>query len=142
VGVGAFTATWAVADLVESASLVEVTVSSPPLAGAVYNPEDVTCPIAAFQLTVLLLAVPWTVAENCTVPPVVADAEAGVIVTEVTFVVFVPLGGTLTGVLDFAAEADPAHPETSPNADRETPSRSAARNPFLRPFTSLTSLPS
>ena len=139
-GAGALTVTWAVADLVESAALIEVTVSSPPLAGAVYSPVDVICPIDALQLTVLLLAVPWTVAENCTVPPAVVDAEAGVMVTEVTFVVFVPPGGTLTGELDLVAEADPAHPEASPNTAREMASRSAAKNPFLRPFTSSKSL--
>jgi hypothetical protein len=142
VGVAAFTVTWAVADFAESASLVEVTVSLPLLAGAVYSPDDVICPRAAFQLTDLLLAVPWTVAENCTVAPVVADAEAGVIVTEVTFAALVPLGGTLIGVLDLEAEADPAHPATNPHTNRAAHSRSAARTPSLRSFTSFTSLTS
>ena len=41
-------------------------------------------PRCAIQVTDLLLAVPWTAAENCNVPSVVADGEAGEIDTELT----------------------------------------------------------
>jgi hypothetical protein len=41
-------------------------------------------PKAAFQVTDLLEAVPWTVAAKFRVPPVEVEAEAGVTVTEVT----------------------------------------------------------
>jgi hypothetical protein len=63
-------------------------------------------PKAAVHVTVSDVAVPGTVAENRSVPPVVVETELGVIVTEVT--AEPPLGATLAG---FAAEAAPAHPD-------------------------------
>ena len=57
-------------------------------------------------MTVSPVAVPDTVAENCSVSPVVVEEELGVIVTEVT--AEPPFGSTLVG---FVAEADPAHPD-------------------------------
>jgi hypothetical protein len=41
-------------------------------------------PRAAVHVTVSPVALPDTVAENCSVPPVVVEEELGVIVTEVT----------------------------------------------------------
>jgi hypothetical protein len=63
-------------------------------------------PKAAVQVTVCSVAVPGTVAENRSVPPVVVDVELGVIATEVA--AEAPVGVTLAGLV---AEADPAHPE-------------------------------
>lgn len=45
-------------DLLGSASLVAVTVSVPALEGAVYSPDAVMLPRAAFQVTDLSEAVP------------------------------------------------------------------------------------
>ena len=106
VGAGAVTVTVADADLFDCALLVAVTVSVPAFAGAVYSPDELIVPRAAVQVTVSPVAAPDTVAENCTVPPVVVAGEFGVMVTEVTAE---PLsGGALVG---FVAEADPAHPD-------------------------------
>jgi hypothetical protein len=86
--------------------LVAVTVSVPAFAGAVYSPDALIVPSAAVHFTVSSVALPDTVAENCTVPPVVVAGEFGVMVTEVT--AEPPFGGTLVG---FVAEAAPAHPD-------------------------------
>ena len=67
-------------------------------------------PRVAFHVTVSSVAVADTVAENCSVPPVVVEGELGVILTEVT--AEPPLGGTLVVTLaGFVPEADPAHPD-------------------------------
>jgi hypothetical protein len=86
-GVGAAVAeteTVAVADLLESASLVAVIVSVPAFAGAVYIPDAEMFPRAAFHVTVLSVTVPWTLAVNCNVPPVLAEVDAGDTEIEVT----------------------------------------------------------
>jgi hypothetical protein len=83
-------------------------------------------PRAAVQVTVSPVAAPDTVAENCTVPPVVVAGEFGVMVTEVTAE---PLsGGALVG---FVAEADPAHPD-SQNEELKTKARIAVKNTHLK----------
>jgi hypothetical protein len=83
-------------------------------------------PRAAVQVTVSLVAVPDTVAENCTVPPVVVADEFGVMVTEVTAE---PLsGGTLVG---FVAEADPAHPDIK-NEELKTKAKITVKNAHLK----------
>jgi hypothetical protein len=82
-------------------------------------------PKAAVHVTVSSVAVPGTVAENRSVPPVVVEAELGVIVTEVT--AEPPLGGTLA---DFAAEAAPAHPDIQ-NEKLRIKTRIALKNSHL-----------
>src|SRR5262249_55083073 len=81
---GAATVTFALADFVESASLVAVTVSVPVLLGATYTPPALIVPDAADQVTDLSDTEPFTVAANCSVPPTVTDVLVGVMVTELT----------------------------------------------------------
>ena len=52
------TVTFAVSDMLSSASLVAVIVSVPAFDGAVYAPDELIVPSAAFQLTALLLTLP------------------------------------------------------------------------------------
>jgi hypothetical protein len=59
--------TLAEAAFVGSAWLVAITVSDPPLAGAVYRPDELMFPSPARQVTAVLL-LPVTDALNCTVP--------------------------------------------------------------------------
>ena len=82
-------------------------------------------PKAAVHVTVSDVAVPGTVAENRSVPPVVVEGELGVIVTEVT--AEPPVGGALAG---FVAEADPAHPDIQ-NEKLRTKARIALKNTLL-----------
>jgi hypothetical protein len=63
--------------------LVAVTVSVPAFDGAVYRPDEVIVPRAAFHVTALLVDVPCTLAVNGKVPEVIEEAVAGVIVTDV-----------------------------------------------------------
>lgn len=56
--VGACTVTEADAALVGSAWLVAMTVSVPPVDGAVYNPEELIVPKPALQVTDVLLLPP------------------------------------------------------------------------------------
>lgn len=73
-------------DLVGSTALVAVTVSVPVFDGAVYKPDDVIVPSAAFQITALLEVVPCTVALKGKEPDVIEDAAPGDTVTDVTVV--------------------------------------------------------
>lgn len=82
-------------------------------------------PKAAVHVTVSSVAVPGTVAENRSVPPVVVAGELGVIVTEVT--AEPPLGRRPAG---FVAEAAPAHPEIQ-NEKLRTKARIALKNTHL-----------
>ena len=82
-------------------------------------------PKAAVHVTVFSVAVPGTVAENRSVPPVVVEGELGVIVTEVP--AEPPLGSSLAG---FVAEADPAHPDIQ-NEKLRTKARIALKNAHL-----------
>jgi len=82
-------------------------------------------PKAAFHVTVPSVAVPGTVAEKRSVPPVVVEEELGVIVTEVTAEPL--LGGTPAG---FVAEADPAQPDIQ-NEKLRTKARIALKNTLL-----------
>jgi hypothetical protein len=84
VAVAVATVTVELPDLVESATLVAVTVSVPALAGAVYLPVGVMIPSEAFHVTLLLVAVPWTVPANDRVPPGIDFAGEGDTVTDVT----------------------------------------------------------
>ena len=98
-------------DLVESASLVAITVSVPASGGAVYSPDAVMVPKEAFQVTALSATVPCTLAVNCKVPPVVAEVEIGHTVTEFTVGVGVGVGvglgvGAERAVTRTVAEAD------------------------------------
>ena len=70
VTVGALTVIGAVADFVGSATLVALIVAVPAVAGAVKRPLAVTVPAVAVQVTDLLVTVPVTVAESCSVAPV------------------------------------------------------------------------
>jgi hypothetical protein len=88
------TLTDADADLVGSAVLVAVTVSVPAVEGAVYCPVEVTLPSTAFQVTLLFVVVPDTLAVNGSVPDVIDDAVVGDIVTDVTVDVAVGLALT------------------------------------------------
>jgi hypothetical protein len=106
--------------------LVAVTVSVPAFAGAVYSPDELILPRAAVHATVFSVAVPDTVAENCTVPAVVVAGEFGVMVTEVT--AEPPFGRSLIG---FVAEADPAHPDIQ-NEKLRTKARIALKNRHLK----------
>jgi hypothetical protein len=74
----------AVADFVVSATLVAVTVSVPAIEGATYAPVDEMVPSSAAHVTAVFATVPCTVAENCSVPLVVTEAEEGESVTEFT----------------------------------------------------------
>jgi hypothetical protein len=125
-GAGAVTVTVADADLLDCALLIAVTVSVPAFAGAVYSPDELILPRAAVHVTVSSVAVPDTVAENCTVLPVVVAGEFGVMVTEVTS--DPPFGGTPVG---FVAEADPAHPDIQDEKPR-TKARIALKNTYLK----------
>ena len=77
---GTLTVIAADADLVESATLVAVTVYVPPVDGAVYRPLDDTVPPLIDQVT-LVLADPVTLAVNCCEPPASSEAETGEIDT-------------------------------------------------------------
>jgi hypothetical protein len=83
-------------------------------------------PKAAVHVTASPVAVPGTVAENRSVPPVVVEGELGVIVTEVT--ADPALGVTLEG---FAAEAAPAHPDIQ-NEKLRIKARIALKNSHLK----------
>src|SRR5580704_16004007 len=78
------TATFADADIAESASLVAVIVSVPDFDGAVYAPDEVILPRAAVQETALLLVLPCTAAVNCSLALVATELVAGLTVTAVT----------------------------------------------------------
>jgi hypothetical protein len=123
---GAVTVTVADADLFDCALLVAVTVSVPAFAGAVYSPDELILPSAAVHVTTSPVVVPDTVAENCSVPPVVVAGEPGVIVTEVTAEPL--LGSTPIG---FVAEADPAQPDIQ-NEKLKTRARIAPKKTHLR----------
>jgi hypothetical protein len=82
-------------------------------------------PKAAVHVTASPVAVPGTVAENRSVPPVVVEGELGVMVTEIT--AEPPLGRMLAG---FAAEADPAHPDIQ-NEKLRTKGRIALKKTHL-----------
>jgi hypothetical protein len=81
----------AVANLLVSATLLAVTVSAPGLEGATYAPAEEIVPLFAIHVTALLLVVPCTLAENCTVPSVVTDGELGVMLTALTGGVAAPM---------------------------------------------------
>jgi len=81
---GAATLTVAEPVLLESALLVAVTVSAPAWAGAVYSPDEVMLPKAAFHRADLSEALPCTVAVNCNVSPVVEEVGFGETATDVT----------------------------------------------------------
>ncbi len=68
-GVEDCTVTVAEAALVGSAWLVAITVSVPPVDGAVYRPEELMLPKPAVQVTAVLV-LPLTEALNWAVPPV------------------------------------------------------------------------
>ena len=76
----AVTATVAEADLVESATLVAVTVKVPLVVGAVYRPLVDTLPPVVDQVTPVVVD-PLTVAVNCWLAPANNDAEVGVMDT-------------------------------------------------------------
>ena len=96
----AVTFTVADADLVESATLVAVTVSVPAFAGAVYWPAAVIVPSCAFQVTFVFVLVPCTVAANGSVPLVTDAADDGVTTTPVTApLLLVPPNGELLPML-------------------------------------------
>jgi len=99
VTVAALTVTVAVPDFDVSATLVAVTVSVPALDGAVYAPDDVIEPSAAFHVTPVFVVVPCTLAVNDALPPAVSDVAFGETVTPVTVPVAtpVPVSGTITG---------------------------------------------
>src|SRR5215468_5253560 len=88
-GGGAVTVTVALLDFEVSATEVATTWYVPAFAGAVYAPEELIVPPPA-SWTLQVTAVDWpavvpiTVAVNEIVPPVVVDAEAGEIETEMT----------------------------------------------------------
>ena len=78
----------AVADLVESATLVAVTVCEPPVVGAVYSPVLLTVPTTLLPPTVpstahvtAVFVVPVTVAVNCCVADMGTPACRGDTVT-------------------------------------------------------------
>ena len=71
-------------DLLVSATLVAVTVAVPADAGAVYIPAEVIVPEVAVQVTAEFVVVPCTVAVKGTEPFVLALAELGLTLTEVT----------------------------------------------------------
>ena len=80
---GALTVTVADADLVESATLVAVTVKVPAVVDAVYSPLEETLPPVADHATDVLL-VPLMLAVNCWVPLVSIEAETGEMLTATT----------------------------------------------------------
>jgi hypothetical protein len=84
VTVGALTVTVAAADFVGSATLVAVTVTVPPLAGAVSKPPAVIVPPEVDHVMALLETVPVTLAVNCCVAPVGTLAVLGEMVIELT----------------------------------------------------------
>ena len=67
-----------------SATLVAVTVAEPAVPGAVYSPDELIVPGEAFQVTEVFVALPWILAANCRVPPVLTEPDVGETVTEVT----------------------------------------------------------
>jgi hypothetical protein len=73
----AATVTVAVADFVESATLVAVIFPVPPVAGAVNMPADEIVPIVADQVTASFVVVPCTAAVNCTEALGAGDATNG-----------------------------------------------------------------
>ena len=77
--------------LLASASLVAVIVSVPAVAGAVYKPVELICPLTTFQVTDLSVVVPVTVAASWRVSPVVTDGALGVIAIEATWDPLSPL---------------------------------------------------
>ncbi len=80
---GAVTVTVALADLVESATLVAFTVYAPAVVGAVYSPELEIVPPVADHVTALL-PLPLIVAENCCVAPDARLTNDGAIATDTT----------------------------------------------------------
>lgn len=82
-------------------------------------------PKAAVHVTIASVAVPDTVAENCSVPPVVVEEELGVIVTEEL------ADGAFGAIAGFVAEADPAHPDI-PDEKLRTKARIALTNTHLK----------
>jgi hypothetical protein len=89
-------------------------------------PDELIVPSKAVHLTVSSVAVPDTVAENCTVPSVVVAGDFGVMVTEVTEELL--SGGTLVA---FVTEADPAHPDIQ-REELKTKARIAVKNAHLK----------
>src|SRR5215813_868113 len=81
---GAATVMVAEADLVVSATLVAVIVAVPAVAAAVKRPLALIVPDEVFQVTDLLEALPCTLAESWSVPPVRMEPVAGVTATEET----------------------------------------------------------
>jgi molybdopterin biosynthesis enzyme MoaB len=81
---GAAMVTTALAVFVGSARLVTVIVAEPGVAPAVKTPEEEIVPKLVDQAMDLLVTVPWTVALNCSVPPVATDAVVGEMVMEFT----------------------------------------------------------
>jgi hypothetical protein len=75
---GTATAIVAMADFVVSAALVAVIVAVPAVAPAEKRPFALMAPSEVFQVTDLLVAVPWIAAESCNVAPVRTEALAGV----------------------------------------------------------------
>jgi hypothetical protein len=73
----ALTVTVADADLVESATLVAVTVADPAFPGAVNSPAAEIDPLEAVQVTAVFVVLPCTVAVNGIVPPVATLAVVG-----------------------------------------------------------------
>jgi hypothetical protein len=90
--------------------LVAVILSVPAFAGAVYTPDEVMLPKAAVQITEVLVAVPWTLALNCSVPSVAVEADAGEMVIETVAEPVVPVGEPAVEAPGFA-DTDPAHPD-------------------------------
>jgi hypothetical protein len=99
VTVAALTVTAAAPDFELSATLVAVTVSVPGLGGAVYAPDEVIEPSAAFHVTPVFVVVPCTLAVNDAVPPVVSEVVFGETTTPVTVpeATPVPVSDTITG---------------------------------------------
>ena len=79
-GAGAVIATDALADLVESAALVAVTVKFPAVFPATYSPVEEIVPPVALQSTAVFEE-PVTVAENCWEAPSTRGADVGEMVT-------------------------------------------------------------
>jgi molybdopterin biosynthesis enzyme MoaB len=98
---GAATVTTALAVFVGSARLVTVIVAVPGVAAAVKTPEEEIVPELVDQAMDLLLTVPWTVALNCSVPPVATDAVVGEMVMEFT----TGVATVIVAVADFVASA-------------------------------------
>ena len=81
---GTATVMVAVADLVDSAALVAVIVAVPAVDPALKRPLALIEPREVFQVTDLLVVVPWTEEESWRVAPVMREADAGVIETAET----------------------------------------------------------